>query len=54
MNVLMTQQHTSRWAALTKCSTDTALRDVRQLVDGGVLVRSQAGGRSASYSLAGF
>jgi Fic family protein len=45
---------TSKWAALTKSSTDTALRDIQQLVERGVLVRNQAGGRSTSYSLAGF
>ncbi len=42
---------TSKWAALTKSSNDTALRDVQQLVDRGVLVRNQAGGRSTSYAL---
>jgi len=43
---------TSKWAALTKSSNDTALRDIQQLVERGVLVRSPAGGRSTSYSLA--
>ena len=43
---------TSKWAALTKSSTDTALRDIQQLVDRGVLVRNPGGGRSTSYSLA--
>jgi Fic family protein len=43
---------TSKWAALTKSSQDTALRDIQQLVERGVLVRNQAGGRSTSYSLA--
>ncbi len=42
---------TSKWAALTKCSQDTALRDIQQLVERGVLVRNAAGGRSTSYSL---
>jgi Fic family protein len=42
---------TSKWAALTKNSTDTALRDIQQLVERGVLVRNHAGGRSTSYSL---
>ena len=42
---------TSRWAALTKTSSDTALRDIQQLADRGVLVRNKAGGRSTSYSL---
>ncbi len=44
---------TSKWAALTKSSSDTALRDIQQLVERRVLVRNQAGGRSTSYSLAG-
>ena len=43
---------TSKWATLTKSSKDTALRDIQQLVDRGVLVRNAAGGRSTSYSLA--
>jgi Fic family protein len=43
---------TSKWAALTKSSNDTALRDIQQLVERGVLLRNQAGGRSTSYSLA--
>ncbi|HET9371116.1 MAG TPA: Fic family protein [Vicinamibacterales bacterium] len=43
---------TSKWAALTKSSQDTALRDIQQLVDRGVLMRNAAGGRSTSYALA--
>ena len=43
---------TSKWAALTKSSQDTALRDIQQLVDRGILVRNAAGGRSSSYALA--
>ena len=43
---------TSRWAALAKTSTDTALRDLLDLVERGILVRNPGGGRSASYSLA--
>jgi Fic family protein len=42
---------TSKWAALTKSSQDTALRDIQQLVARGVLTRDSAGGRSTSYSL---
>lgn len=49
-----TQPITNRkWAALTRVSSDTALRDLRTLVDAGVLVRTSAGGRSAAYWLAG-
>jgi len=43
---------TSKWAKLTKSSQDTALRDIQQLIQRGVLVRDPAGGRSTSYSLA--
>ncbi len=43
---------TSKWAALTKSSQDTALRDIQHLVERGVLVRNAAGGRSTTYSLA--
>jgi len=41
----------SKWAALTKCSPDTALRDIQELVGQGILQRSGAGGRSTSYDL---
>lgn len=41
----------SKWAKLTKTSSDTALRDITDLVERGVLVRDVAGGRSTSYSL---
>jgi Fic family protein len=41
----------SKWAALAKSSTDTALRDINELVELGILERSGAGGRSTSYDL---
>ena len=41
----------SKWAKLTKASPDTALRDITDLVERGVLVKDAAGGRSTSYSL---
>ena len=43
---------TSKWARIAKCSSDTALRDILDLVERGILVRSPAGGRSTSYTLA--
>jgi Fic family protein len=43
----------SKWAKLAKCSQDTALRDIEDLVRKGVLAKDGAGGRSTSYSLAG-
>ena len=42
---------TARWAKLAKCSHDTALRDIQDLVMQGALVRNPGGGRSTSYSL---
>ncbi len=42
---------TSKYAKLAKCSTDTALRDIRELVEKGVLVINAAKGRSTSYRL---
>jgi Fic family protein len=43
---------TSKFAKLTKCSQDTALRDILPLVERGILVRNPEGGRSTSYALA--
>jgi Fic family protein len=42
----------SKWAKLAKCSQDTALRDIEDLMRKKVLVKDAAGGRSTSYSLA--
>ncbi len=41
----------SKWALIEKCSPDTALRDITELVDLGILQKDDAGGRSTSYSL---
>lgn len=43
---------TSKWSKLTKCSQDTALRDIQVLLDAGILVRNTSGGRSTNYALA--
>ena len=42
----------SKWAKLTKSSQDTAQRDINDLVQRGILMRSAEGGRSTSYDLA--
>ncbi|THD57524.1 MAG: DUF4172 domain-containing protein, partial [Phenylobacterium sp.] len=42
----------SKYAALAKCSQDTASRDISDLVKQEMLVKDAAGGRSTSYSLA--
>ena len=41
----------TKWARTTKCSQDTAHRDILDLVEKGVLVKDSAGGRSTSYLL---
>ncbi|MFZ6748479.1 Fic family protein [Undibacterium sp. Ren11W] len=41
----------SKWAAIAKCSPDTALRDITDLLVRGVLRKTDAGGRSSSYEL---
>ena len=41
----------SKYAKVVKCSEDTALRDIRALVECGVLIKNEAGGRSTSYTL---
>lgn len=41
----------SKWAKLAKCSQDTALRDIQDLIGRGVLAKHAGGGRSTSYSL---
>lgn len=43
--------NSSKWAAIAKCSPDTALRDINDLLARGVLHKSSAGGRSTSYEL---
>ena len=41
-----------KWAALAKCSMATAQRDIKDLVERGVLRRNEAGSKNTSYSLA--
>ncbi|HEV7350967.1 Fic family protein [Telluribacter sp.] len=43
--------NTSKWAKMTKVSTDTALRDILNLVKQEVLEKEDSGGRSTSYRL---
>lgn len=41
----------AKWAALAKTSSDTALRDITDLISRGILTKDPGGGRSTSYSL---
>lgn len=43
--------NTSKYAKLTKCSNDTALRDIQNLKERGIFIQNPSGGRSTSYRL---
>lgn len=43
--------NTSKYAKLTKCSQDTALRDIQELKDREIFIQNSGGGRSTSYRL---
>lgn len=42
---------TSKWAKIAKCSDDTALRDIKDLIEKGILKQEESGGRSTNYNL---
>ena len=44
----------SKWAKMAKCSPDTALRDIKDLMEKGILQQESAGGRSTNYELVEF
>jgi Fic family protein len=44
----------SKWAKIAKCSPDTALRDIKDLIEKGILRKEKSGGRSTSYELEDF
>jgi len=41
----------SKWAKITKTSTDTALRDIKDLIEKGILQQEEEGGRSVNYTI---
>ncbi|MDF1547695.1 MAG: Fic family protein [Bacteroidales bacterium] len=43
--------NTTKWAKIGKCSQDTALRDIQDLIEKGILAKSLQGGRSTNYEL---
>jgi Fic family protein len=43
----------SKWAKIAKCSKDSAVRDINDLIDKGILQKEAAGGRSTNYELVG-
>jgi len=44
--------NSSKWAKMARCSQDTALRDIQNLIDRKILIKEPSGGRSTSYVLA--
>jgi len=44
----------SKWAKIAKCSQDTALRDIKDLMEKGILKQEVSGGRSTNYELEDF
>ena len=40
-----------KWAKIAKCSTDTALRDIQDLITKGIMRKEEGGGRSIGYGL---
>ncbi|MFA6950872.1 MAG: Fic family protein [Lentimicrobiaceae bacterium] len=45
---------TSKWAKIANTSTDTALRDIKDLVEKGILQQTNERGRNANYELVDF
>lgn len=43
----------SKWAKMAKCSKDTAIRDINDLISKDILQKESAGGRSTNYELRG-
>jgi Fic family protein len=41
----------SKWAKIAKCSKDSAIRDINDLIDKKILRKEEAGGRSTNYEL---
>ena len=41
----------SKWAKIAKCSPDTALNDINDLIAKGILQKTNEGGRSTNYIL---
>jgi len=45
---------TSKWVKITKVSTDTALRDIKDLIEKGILQETKERGRNTNYELTNF
>ena len=54
MRVEVAHLTSGKYAKLAKCSPDTALRDIRELMEYGILRQGESGGRSTSYEMIHF
>ena len=43
--------NTTKWSKIGKCSQDTALRDIQDLIEKDILIKTEQGGRSTNYIL---
>ena len=43
--------NTTKWSKIGKCSQDTALRDIQDLIEKDILIKTEQGGRSTNYML---
>jgi Fic family protein len=41
----------SKWAKMARCSKETAIRDIQDLISKSIMIKEEAGGRSTSYVL---
>lgn len=41
----------TKWAKMTKCSSDTALRDIKDLIEKGILEKDVIGSKNTTYTL---
>lgn len=46
--------YSSKWAKINKISSDTALRDIKDLIEKGILRQTNEGGRSVNYEIIDF
>jgi len=51
LNGFLGKLSSSKWAKMAKCSSDTAIRDINDLIKKDVLIKDEGGGRSTTYSL---
>ena len=51
LNGIEGKMTSSKWAKMARCSKETAIRDIQDLINKGIMAKEQAGGRSTSYTL---